>query len=140
MIFKEFMTLTLYHYVHCPYCVRVRMALGYLNLDFISKVLPYEDVATPLSLIGNKMLPILANNQEVLKESLDIIKQYELFWTQMQSGSQGFSGKKTINSRTQYKELFTEEESDSELSLLEDIKPVKYSSDEKFKELFTIEL
>jgi len=73
------------------------------------------------------------------QESLDIITQYELFWTQMQSGSQGFSGKKTINSRTQYKELFTEEESDSELYLLEDIKPNKYSSNEKFNELFTLE-
>ena len=68
------MTLTLYHYVHCPYCVRVRMALGYLNLEFTSKVLPYEDEATPLLLIGKKMLPILVNDEKVLNESLDIIK------------------------------------------------------------------
>lgn len=74
VLLKEFMTLTLYHYVHCPYCVRVRMALGYLNLDFNSKVLPYEDEATPLALIGKKMLPILVNDQKVLNESLDIIK------------------------------------------------------------------
>jgi hypothetical protein len=43
------------------------------------------------------------------QESLTIIDEYELFWTQMQSGSQGFSGKKTINSRTKYNELFDEE-------------------------------
>ena len=73
-LLKEFMTLTLYHYVHCPYCVRVRMALGYLNLDFTSKVLPYEDEHTPTSLIGKKMLPILVHGQKVLNESLDIIK------------------------------------------------------------------
>ena len=71
------MTLTLYHYVHCPYCVRVRMALGYLNLDFTSKVLPYEDEATPVSLIGKKMLPILVHDQLVLNESLDIIKHID---------------------------------------------------------------
>jgi glutaredoxin 2 len=74
MRFKEFMTLTLYHYVHCPYSVRVRMALGYLNLDFTSKVLPYEDEATPVALIGKKMLPILVHDQQVLNESLDIIE------------------------------------------------------------------
>ena len=68
------MTLTLYHYVHCPYCVRVRMALGYLNLAYTSQVLAYNDEATPLALTGKKMLPILEHEQGVLNESLDIIQ------------------------------------------------------------------
>ncbi len=68
------MTLTLYHYVHCPYCVRVRMALGYLNLDYTSNVLAYNDEMTPVGLTGKKMLPILKHDQGVLNESLDIIQ------------------------------------------------------------------
>jgi glutaredoxin 2 len=68
------MTLTLYHYVHCPFCVRVRLALGHLNLPFQSVVVPYDDEATPLKLTGKKMLPILAHPTRVLNESLDIIE------------------------------------------------------------------
>jgi glutaredoxin 2 len=67
------MSFTLYHYVHCPFCVRVRMALGYLNLKYESKVLPYDDEVTPIKLTGKKMLPILAHQSGVMNESLDII-------------------------------------------------------------------
>ena len=74
------------------------------------------------------------------QESLAIIKQNELFWTQMSAGSQGFSGKKTINSRTKYNELFEEDDSDDLMNtMMEDIKPVKikYNSEVKFNELFS---
>lgn len=64
---------TLYHYVHCPFCVRVRMALGYLNIPYASKVLPYDDEETPKKLIGKKMLPILKHENGVMGESLDIM-------------------------------------------------------------------
>jgi len=67
------MSFTLYHYVHCPFCVRVRMALGYLNLEYTSVVLPYDDEATPVKLSGKKMLPILTHAQGAMNESLDII-------------------------------------------------------------------
>lgn len=67
------MNFTLYHYVHCPFCVRVRMALGYLNIPYHSIVLPYNDESTPIKLTGKKMLPILAHDKGVLNESLDII-------------------------------------------------------------------
>lgn len=64
----------LYHYVHCPFCVRVRMALGYLKVEYESIVLPYDDEATPLSLTGVKMLPILEfSSADIRNESLDII-------------------------------------------------------------------
>ena len=33
----------LYHYVHCPFCVRVRLALGFLNIPFESHVIAYDD-------------------------------------------------------------------------------------------------
>jgi glutaredoxin 2 len=67
------MALELYHYVHCPYCIRVRMALGFLNLPWISHVLPYNDEETPIRLSGKKMLPILVVDGMPQNESLDII-------------------------------------------------------------------
>lgn len=67
------MSLTLYHYVHCPYCLRVRMALGFLQIPYESKVVPYDDEATPLQLTGKKMLPALVHEQGAMNESLDII-------------------------------------------------------------------
>ncbi len=50
------------------------MALGYLNLPYHSVVLPYDDEATPITLTGKKMLPILVHDKGVLNESLDIIQ------------------------------------------------------------------
>ncbi len=64
---------TLYHYIHCPFCVRVRMTLGYLNIPFESVVLPYDDEATPVRLTGKKMLPILETDAGAMNESLDIM-------------------------------------------------------------------
>ena len=46
------MELKLYHYVHCPFCVRVRMILGFLQLPYQSIVLPYDDEVTPVSGYG----------------------------------------------------------------------------------------
>lgn len=68
----------LFHYVHCPYCVRVRLALGYLGLDWKSTVLPYNDEATPLKLAGKKMLPIMVIDGVATNESLDIIRKLDL--------------------------------------------------------------
>jgi hypothetical protein len=42
-----------------------------------------------------------------LTKSLALLDKYSSFWTQMQSGSQGFSGKKTINAQTTFSELFS---------------------------------
>lgn len=68
----------LYHYVHCPFCIRVRLALGLLNLNYESVVLPYDDKETPLSLTGKKMLPIFSwSKGDVNNESLDIIKRLD---------------------------------------------------------------
>lgn len=69
---------TLLHYAHCPYCIRVRMALGFLNVDFDTKLVSYEDEETPIKLIGKKMLPIfIEENGNPLPESLDIIERYD---------------------------------------------------------------
>jgi glutaredoxin 2 len=65
---------TLYHYIHCPFCVRVRMTLGLLGFQYHSKVLAYDDETTPLKLTGKKMLPIMEINQQTINESLDIMQ------------------------------------------------------------------
>ncbi|MBT4792179.1 MAG: glutaredoxin, GrxB family, partial [Halobacteriovoraceae bacterium] len=70
-------TNTLYHYVHCPFCVRVRMGLGYLKVNYKSVVLSYDDEDTPVKLIGKKMLPILDTKHGFIGESLDIIKAFD---------------------------------------------------------------
>lgn len=65
----------LYHYVHCPFCLRVRFSLGFLTLKYESIVLAYEDEATPVKLTGKKMLPILLKDDgSAMNESLDIIQ------------------------------------------------------------------
>jgi len=43
------------------------------------------------------------------QKSLDMIESYTRYWMQFQSGSQGYSGKKTVNSLTMFDELFTED-------------------------------
>jgi glutaredoxin 2 len=68
----------LYHYVHCPFCVRVRMALGLLGIEYESLVTPYHDEKTPIDLMGVKMLPIFSwSDGDVSNESLDIIARLD---------------------------------------------------------------
>lgn len=71
------MKLKLYHYVHCPFCVRVRMTLSYLRLSYESVVLPYDDEVTPLKLTGKKMLPIMEIDGSPMNESLDIMTKID---------------------------------------------------------------
>jgi len=54
------------------------MALGYLNINYTSVVLDYDDEMTPTKLIGKKMLPIFEfDDGKVMPESLDIIAQLD---------------------------------------------------------------
>lgn len=65
----------LYHYDHCPFCVRVRMILGLRGLPYESQILPNDDAATPISLIGAKQVPILQKADGThMGESLDIVR------------------------------------------------------------------
>ena len=68
----------LYHYVHCPFCIRVRMGFGFLGIAYESKVLSYQDEQTPKQLTGVKMLPILEISKSFsINESLDILKKFD---------------------------------------------------------------
>jgi glutaredoxin 2 len=68
---------TLYHYEHCPFCVRVRMAFGLLDISYKSQVLAYDDKTTPEKLTGKKMLPIIGDGKMAMNESLDIIEFFD---------------------------------------------------------------
>lgn len=65
-----------YVYDHCPFCVRVRLALGKKNIKYEIHYLANDDVATPTSLIGKKMVPIFEYKPKgiLMGESLDIVK------------------------------------------------------------------
>ena len=49
----------LYNYDHCPFCVRVRLALGFKNIKHNLVFLANDDVATPTAMVGKKASPIM---------------------------------------------------------------------------------
>ena len=69
------MNIKLYVYDHCPYCVKARMIFGIKSIDFRLHTLLNDDVSSPVSMIGKKMLPILElESKKYMPESLDIIE------------------------------------------------------------------
>jgi hypothetical protein len=52
---------TLYVYDHCPFCVRVRLALGIKNVKHNLHFLGNDDVKTPTALVGKKIAPIFVS-------------------------------------------------------------------------------
>ena len=51
----------LYVYDHCPFCVRVRLALGLKNVKHNLHFLANDDIATPTKLVGKKIAPIFVS-------------------------------------------------------------------------------
>ena len=65
----------LYHYDHCPFCVRARMIIGLRGLNVEQIPLANDDEATPIGLVGKKMVPILIKDDgTAMGESLDIVR------------------------------------------------------------------
>ena len=61
-------------YDHCPFCVRARMIFGLKNLPVELVVLANDDEATPIGLVGKKVVPILVKEDgTAMPESLDIV-------------------------------------------------------------------
>jgi hypothetical protein len=52
---------TLYVYDHCPFCVRVRAALGVKNIKHNLHFMANDDIATPTKLVGRKISPIFVS-------------------------------------------------------------------------------
>lgn len=68
-----------YVYDHCPFCVRVRLALGIKNVKHNVVFLQNDDVPTPSKLIGKKIAPIfgIPEDEFIMSESLDIIEKVD---------------------------------------------------------------
>lgn len=70
----------LYHYDHCPFCVRARMIIGLRGLDVAETILANDDEATPIGLVGKKMVPILIKDDgTAMGESLDIVRYLDVY-------------------------------------------------------------
>ena len=67
----------LYVYDHCPFCVRVRLALGLLDQKHQLMFLANDDIETPTELIGKKIAPIWVDKDGPMMESLDIIAKVD---------------------------------------------------------------
>ena len=68
-------SMKLYIYDHCPFCVRARMAAGLFGADVEEVVMANDDEATPIGMIGAKQVPILQKEDgSFMGESLDIVR------------------------------------------------------------------
>jgi hypothetical protein len=104
----------------------------------------YEQGITPAMIqhkaTGVKFKDIIEEifSKSTRQESHSVIEQHSSLWKQMSSGSQGFSGKKTVNARTMFNMHF--EETDGDVIDTQDIEPVRKKakvSDEVLNNLFT---
>jgi glutaredoxin 2 len=67
-----------YNYDHCPFCQRVKLFLGYKNIQYENIILPYSDKKTPHELCNSETLPIMDfSNGKVMNESINIIREIE---------------------------------------------------------------
>ena len=62
----------LYVYDHCPFCVRVRVALGVKGIKHKLVFMANDDVETPTALVGKKIAPIWVDDDGPMMESLDV--------------------------------------------------------------------
>lgn len=68
----------LYHYRHCPFCIRVTLYMAHRNIHLPHEVLANDNEKTPIQLVGQKMVPILEfEDGTAMGESLDIIHHLE---------------------------------------------------------------
>eukprot|EP01039_Chlorochromonas_danica_P005888 gene5888-6483_t len=69
----------LYLYDHCPFCARVRLALGLKNIKHELFFMANDDVDTPTRLVGKKIAPIFEVKAKniLMPESLDIIARID---------------------------------------------------------------
>ncbi|MEG9545804.1 glutaredoxin 2 [Mannheimia sp. HC-2023] len=72
----------LYVYDHCPYCVRARMVLGLKDLLVELVMIANDDEATPIGLVGKKVVPILVKEDgTAMPESLDIVRYVDTHYS-----------------------------------------------------------
>ena len=69
--------MTLYIYEYCPFCIRARMIFPLKSLPVTLHPLLDDDIETPTRLVGRKLLPILAQADVCMGESLDIVRHVD---------------------------------------------------------------
>ena len=57
-----------YVYDHCPFCVRVRLALGIKNVKHLVQFMANDDIPTPTNLLGKKIAPIFVSVELLMFE------------------------------------------------------------------------
>jgi len=67
----------LHIYDHCPYCIRVELALAFLGVPYTREIYGYGDFDGPKKLTGKKMLPVFEYLGNKHPESLEIIDLLE---------------------------------------------------------------
>jgi hypothetical protein len=77
------------------------------NRQYEQGVLP-KMIREPLSGLTFGQIVEEVFSQKTRADSMKIIDAHSTLWMQMQSGSQGFSGKRTVNSRTNFNKFFEE--------------------------------
>jgi glutaredoxin 2 len=70
---SESIFMKLFVYDHCPFCVKARTIFGLKGIAFDLVILLNDDEATPVSMIGKKMTPILNDGERCIAESMDIV-------------------------------------------------------------------
>lgn len=63
----------LFVYDHGPFCVKARAIFGLKSVPFNLAILLNDDEATPVSMIGKKMAPILEHDGRFIAESMGIV-------------------------------------------------------------------
>lgn len=67
--------MNLYHFDHCPYCVKARMIFGLKEVPLTLIPILNDDVETPTKLVGRKVVPILEKEDGTyMPESMDIVR------------------------------------------------------------------
>lgn len=70
--------LTLYQYMHCPFCLRADMTANYHRIHHQKVYLLSDDKNTGYRLVGKKVVPILQlEDGTAMNESLDIVARLE---------------------------------------------------------------
>ena len=65
----------LFIYDHCPYCVKARMVFGLKGLSLKTVTLLNDDEKSPISMVGQKIVPILEKAPgQFMAESMDIVQ------------------------------------------------------------------
>ena len=88
---REKTEIRLYTGAYCPYCVRVRRELDRLELDYEVVRADADGREEVVRLSGQRKIPILTIGDEVLVDSLHIIRELRKRYGRPSAGSGAFS-------------------------------------------------